>query len=68
MAASLSNLVHNVVEGIYKIKCNCSDYFHEYKSIKDNSRKYKCLSSDKTYSKKMDKFFLKKDLTTHLSF
>ena len=57
MAASLSNLVHNVAEGIYKIKCNCSDYFHEYKSIKDNSRKYKCLSSDKTYSKKMDSFF-----------
>ena len=68
MATSLSNLVHNLAEGIDKIKCNCSDYFHEYKSIKDNSRKYKCLSSDKTYSKKMDKFFLKKDLTTHLSF
>ena len=36
MATSLSNLVHNLTEGIHKMKCKDSDCFHEYESVKDN--------------------------------
>ena len=36
MASSLSNLVGNLVEGVYKIKCKDSDCFLEYKSVKVN--------------------------------
>ena len=36
MATSLSNLVHNLTEGIHKMKCKDCDCFHEYESFKDN--------------------------------
>ena len=54
MATSLSNLVDSVAEGIHKIKCNDCDCFLEYESIKVNLIKYKCLSCNKDYSKKID--------------
>ena len=54
MASSLSNLVDNLAEGIYKIKCKDCDCFLEYESAKDNFIKYKCLSCNKNYSMKID--------------
>ena len=54
MPTSLSNLVVNLTEGIRKIKCKDCDYFLEYRSVKDNSIKYKCLSCNKDYSNKID--------------
>ena len=54
MASSLSNLVDNLTERIHKIKCNNCDCFLEYESVKDNLIKYKCLSCNKNYSKKID--------------
>ena len=44
MTSSLSNLVDNLAEKIYKIKCKVCDCFLEYESVKDNLAKYKCLS------------------------
>ena len=41
MATSLSNLVDTLTEGIHKIKCKTCDCFLEYKSVKENSMKYK---------------------------
>ena len=67
MATSLSDLVHNVTEGIHKIKYKDYDCFLEYESVKDNLIKYKCLSCNKDYSNKLDEKF-KSDLKTHLSF
>ena len=55
MASSLSNLVDNLTERIHKIKCKDCDSFLEYESVKDNLIKYKCLSCNKDYSKKLDK-------------
>ena len=59
MASSLSNLVNNLAEGIYKIKCKFGHYNKswktcgikykdcqvclEYKKIKDNLIEYRCL-------------------------
>ena len=54
MASSLSNLVDNLAEGIHKIKYQDCDCFLEYKSVKDNLIKYKCLSYNKDYSSKID--------------
>ena len=54
MATSLSNLVDSLTEGIHKIKCNDCDCFLEYESVKVNLIKYKCLSCNKDYSKKID--------------
>ena len=54
MATSLSNLVDSLTEGIHKIKCNDCDFFLEYESVKVNLIKYKCLSCNKDYSKKID--------------
>ena len=54
MAASLSNPVDNLTEGIRKIKCKGCDCFLEYESVKENLIKYKCLSCDKDYSNKID--------------
>ena len=54
MASSLSNLVDNLTERIHKIKCNNCDCFLEYESVKDNLIKYKCLSCNENYSKKID--------------
>ena len=49
MATLLSNLVDNLIEGIHKIKCNDCHSFLEYKSVKDNLIKYKCLCCNKDY-------------------
>ena len=49
MASSLSNLVGNLPEGIHKIKSKDCHCFFEYKSVKDNLIKYKCLSCNKYY-------------------
>ena len=54
MTSSLSNLVDDLAEGIYKIKCKDCDCFLEYGSVKDNLIKYKCLSCNKHYSSKFD--------------
>ena len=39
---------------IHKIKCKDFKCFLEYESVKDNFIRYKCLSSNKDYSNKMD--------------
>ena len=36
MDTSLSNLVDNLTDGIYNIKCKDLDYFLEYENVKDN--------------------------------
>ena len=54
MATSLANFVDNLAEGIHKIKCKDCTCFLEYESAKDNLIKYKCLSCNKGYSKKLD--------------
>ena len=55
MATSLSNLVDNLTEGVHKIRCKDCDYFLEYEILKDNLIKFKCLSCNKDYSKKLMK-------------
>ena len=55
MATLLSNLVDNLTEEIYKIKCKDFNCFLEYESVKHNSIKYKCLSYYKECSNKIDK-------------
>ena len=53
METLLSNLVDNLKEGIPKIKRkHC---FLEYESVKDNLKRYRCLSCNKDYSNKIDK-------------
>ena len=54
MGSSLSNLVDNLVQVIHKIKCRDCNFFPEYKSVKDNLIKYKCLSCNKEYLNKID--------------
>ena len=54
MATSLSNLVDNLLEGIHKIKCKDCECFLQYESVNENLIKYKCLSSKKDYSNKID--------------
>ena len=54
MASSLSNLVDNLTKANHKIKCKDYGCFVEYESVKDNLIKYKCLSSNKDYSNKLD--------------
>ena len=68
MATLLLNLVDNLTEGIHKIKCKDCDCFLDCESVKDNSMKYKCLSCNKDYSKKIDEKLKKRDLRGHLSF
>ena len=60
MESPLSNLVGNLAEGIHKTKCKDFDCFLEYKSVKDNLMKYKCLSCKKNYSNKLDEELKKK--------
>ena len=57
MSTSLSNLVDNLTEGNYKIKCEECDCFHEYESVRDNLIKWKCLSCNKDYSNNIDEEF-----------
>ena len=67
MATSLSNIVDDLTEGIHKIKCKNCGCFFEYESLKDNSIKYKCLSCNKDYSKKLNEE-LEKQCKKNLSF
>ena len=55
MESSVSNFVDNLEEGMHKIKCKDYDCFLEYESVKENSMKYRCLSCNKDYLKKIDK-------------
>ena len=63
MVTSLSNLVDDFREGIHMLEFKDCGCFLEYESVKDNLIKYKCLSSNKNYSKKIDEE-LKKDSGT----
>ena len=54
-ASSFSNLFENFRAGIHKIKCKDFDCFLEYESVKEISIKYKYLSCNKGYSKKINK-------------
>ena len=54
MASSLSNLVNNLAEGIYKIKGKDYDSFLKYESGSDNLINHKYLSCNKSQSKKID--------------
>ena len=54
MASSLANLVDNLAEGIYKIKCKDCNCFLECESVNHNLIKYKCLSYNKNCSNKID--------------
>ena len=53
-ADSLSNLIDNLTEGIYKTKFKDCECFPEYKSVKNNLIKYKYLPRNKDYSNKID--------------
>ena len=44
MSTSLSNIVDNLTEGIYEIKCKDCDCFIKFKSVKNSLIKYKGLS------------------------
>ena len=54
MATSLLNLLDILAEEVHKIKCKDYNCFPEYKSVKNNLIKYKCLSYNKGYSSKLD--------------
>ena len=54
MATSVSSLIDNITEEIYKIECNDCDCFLENESVKDNSIKCIYLSCNKSYSNKID--------------
>ena len=54
MATSLPNLIDNLTEGIHRIKYKDSDCILQHESIKDNLIKYKLLSCNKDYSKKIN--------------
>ena len=55
MTTSVSNLVHNLAEGIHIIKCKDCDYSLEYESVKETLIKYKCLSCNKVIQKNLMK-------------
>ena len=42
IVTSLWNLIDNLAEKIYKVKCNDCNWFLEYESVNDNLIKYKC--------------------------
>ena len=52
MTSTSSNLIDNLAEALYKIKCKYCDCFLE--SDKKNLIKFKCLSYNKYYSNKID--------------
>ena len=68
LASSLSNLVDNLAEGIHKIKFQDCDCFLEYESVKANLIKYKSLSCNKGYLKKLDEKLKKRFKNTFKSF
>ena len=53
MATSLSNLGDNLTEGIHKNKSKNFYCFFEHESVKDNLIKYKSLTCNKDYSRKI---------------
>ena len=55
MTRLLTNLVDNLAEEIHKFKCEDCNYFLEYQSVKENLIKYRCFSSNKDSSNKIDK-------------
>ena len=66
MASSLSSLVDNLSEEIYKIKCtNCNKCCPEYTNFKYGLIEFKCLYSNKNYQKKFDENFKKKFVNTY---
>ena len=67
MVSSLSNIVDNLSERIHKIRRKDCDCFLKYESVKDNLIKYKCLSCNKDYSKKLDEKFKKRFKTFKFS-
>ena len=54
MASSLLNLVDNLTEGTHETNCKSCGCFLEYKQVKKNLIIYKCLSCNKSYSKKLN--------------
>ena len=61
MAILLSNLFANLTERIHQIKFGCSV---EHENVKNNLIKYKCVSCDKKYPKKLNEEFEKKYKST----
>ena len=68
MTSSLSNLIYNLTEEIHKIKCKDCSSFLEYEYVKDNLIKYKCLSCNTNYSKKIDEELKNRFKNIFLSF
>ena len=64
MTTSLSNLVDDLTEGVHKITCKDCFCFLEYEGVQDNLIKYKLLSCNKDYSKKIDEELKKRFKTT----
>ena len=64
MATSVSNLVDNLREEIYKTKCKDCDCFLQCESVNENSIKYKYLSRNKSYSSKIDEELKKRFKST----
>ena len=54
MSSLLWNFVDDLAKEIHRTKCKDCDCFHEYESVEDNLKNYKCLSVNKTYSNKFD--------------
>ena len=52
MANLLTNLVDNLADGIYKIKCKDCGCFFEYESVNDSLINDKCLFYNKNCCKK----------------
>ena len=81
MTSSLSSLVNNVSEGIYKIKfkyghnekkceifkikCKYCNCFLKYTIFKDYLIENKCLCFNENYKKSFDKNFKKRFFNTH---
>ena len=60
MASSLLNLADNLTKEIHEIKCRGCGCSLECESVKNNLIKYKLLSCNKNYSKKLDEELKKK--------
>lgn len=68
MVSSVSNPVDNLAERTHKIKCKDCSCFLEYESVKDNLIKFKCLSCNPSYSKKIDEELKNRFKNIFLSF
>ena len=60
MATSPSKLVDNIMERIHKSRCKDCSCVLEYESAKNSLIKYRCLSSNKDYSSKINEKLKKK--------